>query len=67
MIWSTREVAVIDVRNGENVSLRYGVHGSQREHDYGVGHKPPLDALTSVISRVKECGHAFEAQECEHP
>ena len=61
-----REVAVVDVTNGENVGLRRGVHGRQREHDHGVENKPPLDTV-SAIDGVKQCSHTFEEQHDEHP
>ena len=65
--WSPiRELAVVDVGNGENVVLRGGVHGHQREHDQSVDHKSPLDTLASAIGGAKQRGHAIEEQHDEH-
>ena len=61
-----REFAVIDVAKGENVILRRGVHGHQREHDHGVDHKSPLDTLAPTMGGAKQRGHAIEEQHDEH-
>ena len=58
----TGELAVIDVRNGKNVEVHPGLYGRSREHDRGIGYKPPLDTIPSAVVGVKQCGHTLEEQ-----
>ena len=34
-------------------------YGYNREHHYGLGYKPPLDALSSAMDGVEQRGYAL--------
>ena len=65
--FNTRELAVVNIRNGLNVKLRRRSYSHDREHEQGVGYDPPFDRPSSTMVGVKQCGHTLEEHDDDDP